>query len=140
MGDQHDYDNLFTPGESPLTGGDPVEADILAATNWMVSKCRVYQGSFQMQWFDLTNAIFQTLGQSCPLLAPVRKNLSGLRTLLEVICIGIRLRNHKNSCSRAVLGLFEEDPERAVEGLSIAYHPGYEREIIRTSSFCVGEF
>ena len=84
---------------------------------------------FQMQWFDLTNAIFQTLGQSCPLLAPVRKNLSGLRTILEVICIGIRLRDNKNSCSRAVLGLFEEDPERAVEGLSIAYHPGYEREI-----------
>ena len=131
MGDQTNYDvqNLYTPGESPLTGGEPVETDVLSATNWLIAKCRVDQGNFQMQWFGLTNNIFQTLGQSCPLLAPVRKTLGGLRTLLEVVCIGVRLRDHKNSCSRAVLGLFEDDPERAVTGLSIAYHPGYERDI-----------
>ena len=80
MADQLNYDvrNLYVPGASPLVGGEPVETDVLAATNWLIAKCRVNQCNFQVQWFDLTNGVFQTLGVSCPLLTPVRKTLWGL--------------------------------------------------------------
>ena len=56
MGDQPNYEVqiLYVPGDSPLAGGEPVEMDVLSATNWLIAKCRVYQSNFPMQWFDLT--------------------------------------------------------------------------------------
>ena len=86
----------------------------------------VHEGSFQMQWFDLSNAVFTTLGVNCPLLAPLQRTLGGLRTLLEVVCIGVKDRDNKSTCNQALLGLFQ-DAERAVEMLSFGYHPGYQR-------------
>ena len=78
-------------------GVEPVENDVLAATNWLIARCRVHKGSFQMQWFDLSNAVFTTLGVNCLLLLPLRRTLGGLRTLLEVVCIGVKDRDNKST-------------------------------------------
>ena len=72
----YSLENLYVPGASPLVGVEPVEVDVLAATNWLIARCRVNQGNFQIQWFELTNTVFSTLGVNCPLLALLR-GLSG---------------------------------------------------------------
>ena len=107
-------------------GVEPVENDVLVATNWLIARCVNNQGRFEMNWFGLSNNIFTTLGVSCPLLAPLRRNLGGLRTLLEVVCIGVKDRQNQSTYNQALLGLFQ-DAERAAELLSFGYHEGYQR-------------
>ena len=84
-------------------------------------------GSLKVNFLGLTPPqIFATLGASVPQLLPLRKNLLGLRRVLEVVMVGLTSKDHKTSCNTQIATRMT-NVLNAADLLSFCYHQGHER-------------
>ena len=65
------------------------EDNVVQATTWLAARCVNIQGKLRIKWFDLPDHIFTTLGECCPPLLHIEKDLVGIKMLLKVINKGI---------------------------------------------------
>ena len=118
-------DQLYVIEGGPPPGGEDLSEDaVLKATTWLIDKCEEDDGTLKVNFLNLNIVDFSSLATSCPELAPLRKNLNGMRTLLEVVLKKFRDPANTASCNAQLLAKFT-DAVNCKAVLSYPYHAGH---------------
>ena len=83
------------------------EDNVVQATRWLATRFVNTQGKLRIQWFDLPDNIFTTLGECCPPLSHIEKDLVGIKVLLKVVNKGISDELRQSYYRISVLEHFE---------------------------------
>ena len=121
------YGDAYYVSMEPPPGGEQIgEGELLRLIQWVIDRLvENGDGNVRLEFLELPNNTFATLGVQVPILAPVKRNLLGLRHLLQCITQRRLVLADNIASVNAQLNTKFTDAVRVNMLFNFLYHPGH---------------